>query len=437
MMSAPRSVAVAEDLLRGHHHAEIDHLEIVALEHHADDVLADVVDVALDRRHHDRALRLAGVAGARLLLLDVRDEMADRLLHHARRLDHLRQEHLARAEEVADDVHPGHQRPLDHLDRPRVVLPRLLGVLDDVRGDALHQRVRKPRLDGAFAPGEVLGHLPALRLERFGEADEALGGVGPPIQHDVLDPLAQFRRDRVVDAELAGVDDAHRHAGADRVVQEDRVDRLAHGLVAAERKADVGDAARNLRVREVRANPARRIDEIDGVVVVLVDPGRDGEHVGIEDDVLGREIDLARQQVVAALADPDLALVGVGLALLVEGHHDHRGAVTAHEPRLAQEFGFAFLERDRVHHRLALHAFQAGLDHLPFRRIDHHRHAGDVGLGGDQVEEPDHRRLRVEHRLVHVDVDDLRAVAAPAAARRRPRPRSRRRGSAWRTRASR
>ena len=119
---------------------------------------------------------------------------------------------------------------------------------------------------------------------------------------------------------------------------------------------------------------------------------------------------LLRQQVVAALADPDLALVGVGLALLVEGHHDHRGAVTAHELRLAQEFGFAFLERDRVHHRLALHAFQAGLDHLPFRRIDHHRHARDVGFGGDEVEEPHHRRLRVEHRLVHVDVDDLRAV---------------------------
>jgi hypothetical protein len=36
--------------------------------------------------------------------------MRDRLLHHPRRLHHLRQEHLAGAEEVADDVHAVHQR---------------------------------------------------------------------------------------------------------------------------------------------------------------------------------------------------------------------------------------------------------------------------------------------------------------------------------------
>jgi hypothetical protein len=34
-------------ILRRHHHAEIDHVEVVALEHHADDVLADIVNVAL------------------------------------------------------------------------------------------------------------------------------------------------------------------------------------------------------------------------------------------------------------------------------------------------------------------------------------------------------------------------------------------------------
>ena len=29
------------------------------------------------------------------------------------------------------------------------------------------------------------------------------------------------------------------------------------------------------------------------------------------------------------------------------------------------------------------------------------------GLAGDDVEEPDHRRLAVEHGLVHVDINDL------------------------------
>jgi hypothetical protein len=218
-----------EDLLRGHHHAEIDHGEVVALENDADDVLADVVDVALDRRRDDRALRLARSAGSRFFRLDERNEMAHRLLHHARALHHLRQEHLARAEEVAYDVHAVHERTFDHLDRARVLLPRLLGVLDDVRRDAVHQRMREAGLDGLLPPRQVLSDLPPLRLERLGQRHQPLRRVGPPVEHDVLDALAQFGRNVVVHAELARVDDAHRHAGADRVIQEHRVDASRTG----------------------------------------------------------------------------------------------------------------------------------------------------------------------------------------------------------------
>jgi hypothetical protein len=75
-------------------------------------------------------------------------QVRDRLLHHARRLDHLRQEHLARPEQVADDVHAVHQRPFDDLDRPRELLPRFLGVVDDVGVDALDQRMRQPLATG-------------------------------------------------------------------------------------------------------------------------------------------------------------------------------------------------------------------------------------------------------------------------------------------------
>ena len=36
-------------------------------------------------------------------------------------------------------------------------------------------------------------------------------------------------------------------------------------------------------------------------------------------------------------------------------------------------------DRDRVDDALALHDLQTGFEHLPFRRVDHHRHAGDFG----------------------------------------------------------
>jgi hypothetical protein len=68
-----------EDLLRGHHDAEVHDVEVVALEHDAHDVLADVVDVALHRGGHDLALGL-GVrrAAAALLFLDEGNQVRDR-----------------------------------------------------------------------------------------------------------------------------------------------------------------------------------------------------------------------------------------------------------------------------------------------------------------------------------------------------------------------
>ena len=139
-------------------------------------------------------------------------------------------------------------------------------------------------------------------------------------------------------------------------------------------------------------------------------PGGDGEDVGVDDDVVGREADLVDEQVVGPPGDLDLALDGVGLADLVEGHHDHGGAVVEADASLFEELVDTFLHRDRVDDRLALHALQAGFDHAELRRVDHHRHAGDLGFAGDQVEERGHRLDAVDQAVVHVDVDDLGAV---------------------------
>jgi hypothetical protein len=102
--------------------------------------------------------------------------------------------------------------------------------------------------------------------------------------------------------------------------------------------------------------------------------------------------------------------IGVGLALLVEGHHDHGGAVAAAEAGLFDELLLALLERDRIHDGLALHAAQAGLDDAD--HFDESIMNGTRAMSGsvaDQVQEPRHRRGRRRASLVHVDVDDLRA----------------------------
>ena len=71
---------------------------------------------------------------------------------------------------------------------------------------------------------------------------------------------------------------------------------------------------------------------------------------------------------------------------------------------------FAFFQADGVHHALALGTFKPGFDDIPFGAVDHQRHTGNIGLGCDEVQEPHHLCLRLQHGVVHIDVDDLRAV---------------------------
>ena len=166
-------------------------------------------------------------------------------------------------------------------------------------------------------------------LQRFADIHQPLGRVRTAVQQHVFDQHLQLRLDLLVHLEHPGIHDAHVHARRDGVIQKRGVHGLADLVVAAEAERDIGDAAAHLRMRQVGLDPARRVDEVNRVVVVLLHARGNGENVRIEDDVFRREADLVDQDPVSALADADLLLVGRGLALLVEGHHHYRGAVLA------------------------------------------------------------------------------------------------------------
>ena len=367
--------------------------------------------VALDRGQHDLAAR-GDIAGLRLFRFHVRQQVRHCFLHDPRALHHLREEHLSGAEEVADDVHAVHQRSFDDGQRARIFRARLLDVFVDVIDDAFDQGVGEALFDRGVPPGLFDDSRSGCRytLDRIGVAEQPLGGVGAAVEQHVLDQLEQVLRDLLVNRELPGIDDAHGQPRADGVVEKRRVHRLAHGFVAAEGERDVADAAGETDQRELRAQLPHRLDESHAVRVVLFDAGGHGEHVRIEDDVGRIEAGVVDQDVVRARADGDLALDAVRLPLLVEGHHDHRGAVAPDERGLLAELLLAFLERDRVDDRFPLQALQPSLEHRPLRAVDHDRNPGDVGLGADEVEEVRHDLLGVEEAFVHVDVEDVRAA---------------------------
>ena len=185
---------------------------------------------------------------------------------------------------------------------------------------------------------------------------------------------------------------------------------LANLIIASEAERDVGDATAHLRVRQVGFDPARGVNEVDRVVVVLLHTSGNGKDIRIEDDVFGGETNILDQDPVGALADADFVLVSRGLALLVESHHYHRRAIFEDGRRVPAKPFFAFFQRDRIDNALALQTLQSRLDDLPFRGVHHKGYLGDFGLARQQLQEACHCVDAVDHALIHADVEDIRSV---------------------------
>jgi hypothetical protein len=117
---------------------------------------------------------------------------------------------MTRADEVAHHVHAVHEGALDHIERPRGLEPRLLGILEDELIDALDERVLQPLLDRELAPLEIIHALRArAALESLGNLEQALGRVRAPREDHILDALAEVGLNLLVDRELARVHDPH------------------------------------------------------------------------------------------------------------------------------------------------------------------------------------------------------------------------------------
>ena len=194
------------------------------------------------------------------------------------------------------------------------------------------------------------------------------------------------------------------------MVKKRRMHRFAHRIIAAKRKGDIADAAADLGSGQLALGLPRGFNEGNRVLIVFFDARGHGQDRRIKNDVGRRHAGLLGKQPIGARGNFQLALGGVRLALLVKRHDDDARAVTPDFPGLLQENLLAFFQADGIDDAFALQAFQAGLDDGPARAINHNRHARDIGFGAECVEERGHGLFGVEHGLVHVHVDHLRAA---------------------------
>ncbi|MGX1121635.1 hypothetical protein RKD37_006998 [Streptomyces ambofaciens] len=405
MTSARCSSAALQDRGDGLLDAEVDDGVAVVGQDDVDEVLADVVDVAADGGQHDGAL--AVVVG----LLHVRLQVGHRGLHDLGGLEHERQLHLAGAEQFADDLHAVEQGLVDDVERRtlleclvEVLLQAVLLAVDDAALEAFLQR------EG----GQFLGLGGPQRLGggALEEGHELLQGV-VALAAAVVDQVERGGDLLLVEAgdrqDLARVHDRRVQARLDAFVEEDGVEQDAGGRVEAE--GDVRQAERGLHVRVA---PLQLTDALDGgqaVLAGLLLTGADGEGQAVDEDVGLVDAPVAGEVVDQPFGDLDLLLGGAGLALLVDGERDQRGAVFPGQLGDACEAGLgprAVLVVDRVDHRAAAELLQTRPDDVDLGGVQHDRQRGGGGEAAGQLL---HVGDAVPADVVDAQVEHVRAFA--------------------------
>ncbi len=387
-----------DEFLGRHLDAEIDDAVAVVAENNLDQVLADVVNVALDRRENNFAL------GRALGLLHVRFEMRDRGLHRLGRLQNFGDDHLVGVEQAPDLVHPLHQRAVDDFERAarrqrlvEVLDQAVLGALEDVAREAVVERHRLAIFgrDGALALAEMRGEC----------GDRIV--AAPPDQ--ILGELALFFRNRRIAMQLLGIDDREIETGLHAMIEHHRVQHFAARLGQSERY--VGDAEDRFATRQRFLDQPDAFDRLDAGADVIFVAGADREHQRIEDDVLGLDAVFFSEQLERALRHLQLALARDRLRLLlvlVDASDDQRGAEAARERHDFLEALLAVFEVDRIDHRLARRALERFFDHAMIGRVDHQRHFDFLDLDFEEARDVGHL---VAIGILQAYVEDVRAAA--------------------------
>src|SRR5690606_7562626 len=231
-----------------------------------------VVDIAEDGGEDGFAL------GGAFDLLEVLFEAGDGAFHHLCGLEDEGEDELPGAKLVADLLHGGEEDIVEDPD-PGGVQFRIggrwgdqgrgpAGALGD-RGvdqllDPLATSVQDLPVDGfvGLQRGGRVGGRRLFRLVRLEEGDEALEGVGAPVEDQVVGELALLGGDLRVGGDVRGVDDRQVEPRLDGVVHEDGVQYRAG--VLGQPEGDVGDAEHGEDAGEFGLDESYTLDGLEG-----------------------------------------------------------------------------------------------------------------------------------------------------------------------------
>ncbi len=278
--------------------------------------------------------------------------------------------------------------------------------------DSFYQSVFQTFLQRIFTPDFLLFTFSLLRfyMQVLGICNQFFSCFRTACQNDVFQQHTESRFYIFIEYGRRRVHDPHVHAFVNRMIQEYGMHGLPHIIISTEREGKIADTAAHLRPRQVLLDPFHGTDKVKSVPVMFFHTGSDSQHIRIENNSVRIEIDFLPEETVSTSANLDLPFKRVCLPLFIKSHYDRSCTQLFDASGMLQENLFSFFQRNRIHNTFTLHAHQTFFDHLPFRRVDHHGNTGNIRFGCDQVQESRHLLHGIQHSVIHIDIDHLRAV---------------------------
>ncbi len=193
------------------------------------------------------------------------------------------------------------------------------------------------------------------------------------------------------------------------MIEKDGMHHLPHIFIAAERKREVAYSSAHLGVGQVLLDPPDGFDKIYRVILMRINSRGNRQHIGVEDNIF-RVKSIFSQQLIGTITDLDAAIECGGLSRLIESHYHHCRTVALRQPSMRKKFRLPVLQRNGIDNRFSLYTFQAGLYHLPLRRVNHNGHSRHIGIGCQQVQEIGHLFHPIEQSIIHIDIDGLSTI---------------------------
>src|SRR5579863_748038 len=410
--------------------AKVDHIVAIVFQNDLDEILADVVNIALHRGEDDpRAL-------FDVRLLHESFEMADGGFHGLGGLKNFGDNQFVVVEKPAHFRHSIHQRPVDDVQRRHALLQLEVQVADQpvfrafedvIRKAAIQREIFRARLLADARSAKVRGNCSDMELIDGGLLFARLRppiirramekrGLGMPgrdfprhaIEKKILGKQALMLGDRRETLDALGVDDSQIESSLRAVVEKDGI----HNLARTRRQAEgyVRDSQHGSHVGNALLNETNSFNCLHGAADVIFIPGGAGKHKRIENDAFRANTILLGEHPVRALGNFQLSLARERLRLnriLVNAAHDDGSAVRARKRADALEFLLAIFQIDRVDDALSLAIGERELNGARVRGINHYR---DFDLAYEIAVEVRDIIYLIAVRALQANVHDVRAA---------------------------